>query len=283
MRIWFITGSSRGFGALIAAEALAAGDAVVATARDPLAIPAAVRQHERALALALDVGNEGQARDAARAAVKRFGRIDILVNNAGFGLIGAVEETSAAEVEAIFRTNVFGLLNVTRAVLPQMRTQRAGHVLNISSIGGYASAMGFGIYCATKFAVEAISEAMSAELEPAGIHTTVIEPGYFRTSFLSAQSVVSTSTLIDDYAATVGAVRRFAQGADGQQPGDPQRLAEAVMTLVGIQQPPRRLPLGADTVARIEQKHRDVETELAQWRALSLSTGFVANASTLKT
>jgi NAD(P)-dependent dehydrogenase (short-subunit alcohol dehydrogenase family) len=159
-----------------------------------------------------------------------------------------------------------------------MRAQGSGHVLNISSIGGYAAAMGFGIYCATKFAVEAISEAMSAELEPVGIRTTVIEPGYFRTNFLSDKSVVSTATQIDDYARTVGTVRRFAQGADGQQPGDPQRLAEALMTLVNASHPPRRLPLGADTVSRIEQKHRDVEAELAQWRGVALSTGFVAAA-----
>ncbi|MET0280216.1 MAG: oxidoreductase [Steroidobacteraceae bacterium] len=275
MRTWFITGASRGFGALIAAQALAAGDAVIATARDPLSIPADIRNHANALALPLDVANETQARDAARAGVERFSRIDVLLNNAGYGLIGAIEESSAEEVERIFRTNVFGLLNVTRAVLPQMRAQRAGRVLNISSIGGYASAMGFGIYCATKFAVEAISESLHAELAPLGIHTTVIEPGYFRTSFLSDKSVASTATQLDDYAQTVGNVRRFAQGADGQQPGDPRKLAEAVMQLVASPQPPLRLPLGADTVARIERKHHEVEAELARWRALSTSTGFI--------
>lgn len=149
MRTWFITGASRGFGALIAAQALAAGDAVVATARDPSTIP-----------------SESQARDAVRAGVFRFGRIDILVNNAGFGVIGGIEETSASEVEALFATNVFGLLNITRATLPYMRAQRSGHVLNFSSIGDYASAAGFGVYCATKFAVEGISEALSVELAP---------------------------------------------------------------------------------------------------------------------
>ncbi len=279
MRTWFITGASRGFGALIAAEALAAGDSVVATARDPSKIPHAVRDHSRTLALPLDVASERQARDAVSAANERFGRIDILVNNAGFGIIGAIEETNATEVEAIFQTNVFGLLNVTRAILPQMRSQRSGHVLNFSSIGGYAAATGFGIYCATKFAVEAISEAMSAELESIGVRTTVIEPGYFRTTFLSDSSVVGTASRIDDYAQTVGAVRRFAQGANGQQPGDPKRLAEAVLTLVNAERPPRRLPLGADTVLRIEQKHREVEAELAQWRSTALSTSFVSDTA----
>lgn len=275
MRIWFITGASRGFGALIAAQALARGDAVVATARDPAALPDHLRNHPRVLAVRLDVTRESDAREAVAAAMDRFGRIDILVNNAGYGVIGAVEETSALEVERVFAANVFGLLHVTRAVLPVMRSQRAGHVLNFSSIGGYASASGFGIYCATKFAVEGISEAMGLELEPLGIHTTVVEPGYFRTAFLSPESVVSTANRLDDYDGTVGLVRTFAAGADGQQPGDPQRLAEAIVALVDAPKPPRRLPLGADTVRRIEQKHREVEAELAEWRALSVSTGFV--------
>ena len=275
MRTWFITGAARGFGALIAQRALDAGDAVVATARDPRAIAASVREHPHALAVALDVTHAEQAHAAVAAALARFGRIDVLVNNAGYGVVGAVEETSAAEVERVFATNVFGLLAVTRAVLPHMRAHRSGRVLNLSSIGGYAAATGFGIYCATKFAVEGISEAMSLELEPLGIHTTVVEPGYFRTTFLSDASVISTAARIDDYEATVGAVRDFARGADGQQPGDPARLADALLGLVDAPDPPRRLPLGADTVRRIEQKHRDVEHELAQWRAVAMSTGFV--------
>lgn len=275
MRIWFITGASRGFGALIATQALAAGDAVVATARYPASLPEDLRRHPKVLALPLDVTREDQARDAVAAALARFGRIDVLVNNAGYGVIGAIEETNAIEVERVFATNVFGLLNVTRQVLPAMRARRSGHVINFSSIGGYASASGFGIYCATKFAVEGISEAMSLELEPLGIRTTVVEPGYFRTAFLSGDSVVSTANRIADYDSTVGVVRTFAAGADGQQPGNPQRLAEAIMTLVEAPQTPRRLPLGSDTVHRIEQKHREVEAELASWRTVAMSTGFV--------
>lgn len=275
MKTWFITGASRGFGALIAQRALAAGDSVVATARTPESIPAELRHHPRLLAVALDVTNEAQAREAAAAAVRKFGTIDVLVNNAGFGLIGAIEESSAVEVERVFATNVFGLLHVTRAILPVMRSQRRGRVLNFSSIGGYASAAGFGIYCATKFAVEGISEAMSLELEPLGIQTTVVEPGYFRTQFLSDNSVASTAARIEDYAATVGVVRDFAKGADGQQPGDPERLADAILVLVSAAEPPRRLPLGADTVERIERKHREVDAEVARWRELAVSTGFV--------
>ena len=232
MKTWFITGASRGFGALIM-EAVLANDAVVATARDP----SSIADHPRLLKLPLDVTNEVQARDAASRAIEKFGGIDVLVNNAGYGLLGAVEEASSIEVERVFATNVFGLLNVTRAVLPYLRSRRSGHIINMSSIGGYASPPGWGVYCATKFAVEGISEALSIELAPLGIHATVVEPGYFRTDFLSAQSLSSTAVKIDDYS---GTVRRYAS-----------------------------LP-----VARIKEKHRDVERELDLWREVSLSTDF---------
>jgi NAD(P)-dependent dehydrogenase (short-subunit alcohol dehydrogenase family) len=269
MKTWFITGASRGFGALITEAALAT-DAVVATARDP----SSIADRPRLLKLPLDVTNEAQARDAAKA-IETFGGIDVLVNNAGYGLLGAVEEASAIEVERVFATNVFGLLNVTRAVLPYLRSRRSGHIINMSSIGGYASPSGWGVYCATKFAVEGVSEALSIELAPLGIHATVVEPGYFRTDFLSAQSLSSTAARIDDYAGTVGEMRTFAAAVNHQQPGDPQRLAQAIVQLAAAGKPPTRLALGSDTVARIEQKHRDVERELDLWRAVSLSTDFV--------
>ena len=209
-----------------------------------------------------------------REASKSFGRIDVLVNNAGYGLLGAVEEASTIEVERVFATNVFGLLNVTRAVLPYMRKRRSGHIINMSSIGGYASYAGWGAYCATKFAVEGISEALSIELAPLGIHATVVEPGYFRTDFLSAQSLSSTAVRIGDYADTVGRMRAFVAAADHQQAGDPRRLAQAIVQLAAARKPPTRLALGSDTVARIEEKHRDVERELDVWRPVSLSTEF---------
>ena len=275
-KIWFITGASRGFGALITKAALARGDAVVATARNAAAISDAFGPHPQLLALQLDVTNEAQAHAAVTQAIERFGRIDVLVNNAGYGLLGAVEEASAVEVERVFATNVFGLLNVTRAVLPRLRAQRRGHVINLSSIGGIASSSGWGVYCATKFAVEALSESMAIELEALGVRTTVVEPGYFRTEFLSGTSLASTAARIDDYAETVGAMRSFATGADGQQPGDPQRLAAAMLELVDAPTPPRRLPLGSDTVRRIGEKHREVEAELETWRALAVSTDFLA-------
>jgi len=258
MKTWFITGASRGFGALITEAVLASSDAVVATARDP----ASIADHPRLLKLPLDVTSEAQARTSAARGIEEFGRIDVLVNNAGYRLLGAVEETSAIEVEHVFATNVFGLLNVTRAVLPYMRKHRSGHVINMSSIGGYSSSSGWGVYCATKFAVEGISEALSLELAPLGIHATVVEPGYFRTDFLSAQSLSSTSVRIDDYVDTVGRMRTFAAAANHQQPGDPQRLAQVIVQLAAAHRPPTRLALGSDTGARIEEKHRDVEREL---------------------
>ncbi|MBQ5947602.1 oxidoreductase [Massilia sp. ST3] len=272
MKTWFITGASRGFGLLIAKAALAAGDKVVATARQPQAVIDAVGAHEDLLALALDVTDEHAAVAAAGEALARFGRIDVLVNNAGYGLLGAVEESSADEVRRIYETNVFGLLNVTRAVLPAMRRQRAGHVINFSSLGGYAAYHGWGVYGSTKFAVEGLSEALAQELQPLGVHVTVVEPGFFRTDFLDASSLSSTAARITDYAATVGAMREFAAGANHRQPGDPHKLASAIVVLAESPRPPLRLQLGSDTVERVRAKHLAVERELRAWQALAVST-----------
>ncbi|MGJ4998065.1 oxidoreductase [Bradyrhizobium sp. HKCCYLS3077] len=274
MRVWFITGASRGFGALVAQQALARGDAVVATARDPNAITKRIGAHPNLLALALDVTKESEAVAAAQAAVDRFGKIDVLLNNAGFGLMGAVEEASQDEIEAVFRTNVFGLLAVTRAVLPHMRKARSGRILNISSIGGYRGSAGFGVYGATKFAVEALTEALRAELAPLGIHVTAIEPGYFRTDFMDASSLKVSRIEIPDYSATAGRVRANAGQINGAQPGDPDKLARVLVDFADEPDPPVRLPLGADTVAAIEAKHASDAAIIARWRKVSLSTGF---------
>jgi NAD(P)-dependent dehydrogenase (short-subunit alcohol dehydrogenase family) len=190
-KVWFITGASRGFGLLTAKKALERGDFVVATARDPQTVIAALGAHPNLLAVRLDVKLEAQAITTAQQAVTRFGRIDVLVNNAGYGLLGAVEEAHGEEIRALYETNVFGLLNVTRAVLPVMRRQGSGHVMNISSVGGYSAYAGWGVYSSTKFAVEGLSEAMSMELAPLGINVTVVEPGFFRTDFLDASSLVA--------------------------------------------------------------------------------------------
>jgi NAD(P)-dependent dehydrogenase (short-subunit alcohol dehydrogenase family) len=273
-RVWFITGASRGLGALIAQAALAGGNAVVAAGRNVDAIAERLGESPALLPVALDVTSEAQAKAAVDAAVEKFGRIDVLVNNAGFGLLAAVEESSDADVRRMYDTNVFGLLNVTRAVLPVMRKQRSGHVVNMSSIGGYRAAAGFGVYSSTKFAVEGITEALHAELKPLGIHATVVEPGYFRTDFLDASSLVVGKNIIDDYDETSGKVRRFAVGMNHNQPGDPEKLATALVTLADAQTPPLRLPLGTDTLKAIAEKNAFVTAETETWKAVSQSTDF---------
>lgn len=277
MKTWFITGASRGFGLRIARLALAQGDAVVATARRADAVTQALGEHPNLLAVPLDVTDEDQARAAAAAAIERFGKIDVLLNNAGFGLLGAVEEATAEEVERVYRTNVFGLLAVTRAVLPYMRAARSGRILNISSIGGYRGAPGFGVYASTKFAVEGLSEALHGELAPLGIHVTVVEPGYFRTDFLDASSLTVSPHAIADYNATAGAVRNHARDLNHGQPGDPDKLAGVLVAFADAPNPPVRLPLGSDTVAAIEAKHAADAAIVAEWRHVSISTDFAAD------
>jgi NAD(P)-dependent dehydrogenase (short-subunit alcohol dehydrogenase family) len=273
-RVWLITGASRGIGARIAEAALANGDAVVATARDAASVTKQFGASDALLAVSLDVTDEAQAAAAVGAAIARFGRIDVLVNNAGFGLLGAIEEATGDEVRKLYETNVFGLLNVTRAALPSMRERRRGHVINISSVGGYRSGAGFGVYCSTKFAVEGLTEGLRAELAPLGIHATVVEPGYFRTDFLDNASLSISPRVIEDYAATAGQVRAAAKQINHNQPGDPVRLAKAIVALVEAPVPPLRLPLGTDTLAVIREKNAFVEGETAQWQALAASTDF---------
>ena len=276
MKTWFITGASRGFGLRVAKLALQRGDNVVATARRVAAVTKALGENLRLLAVPLDVTDELQAHKAVEAAVARFGRIDVLLNNAGFGLLGAVEEASAQDVERLYRTNVFGLLAVTRAVLPQMRAQKSGRILNISSIGGYRGAAGFGVYCSTKFAVEGLSEALHTELAPLGIKVTVVEPGYFRTDFLDATSLSVSGNRISDYNNTSGHVRQVAVDLNHEQPGDPEKLAQVLVKFVDAPNPAVRLPLGSDTVRTIEAKHAADAAILAEWRSVSVSTDFAS-------
>lgn len=274
MSVWFITGASRGFGLEIAREALSRGHDVVATARDAAAITAALPEAgDHLLAVTLDVTDETQARQAVRAAVERFGRIDVLINNAGRGLLGAVEEATDAEVRAVYDTNVFGLLTVTRAVTPVLRTQRSGTVVNISSVGGFVGSPGWGVYASTKFAVEALSEALHAELKPLGVHAMVVEPGYFRTDFLDSSSLHTQQHAIDDYAdGPAGQMRVIAGQRNHDQPGDPVKAANAIIDVVESPRPPLRLQLGRDTIAAVEAKIAHVQSELEQWRAVAEST-----------
>ncbi|WP_328648622.1 oxidoreductase [Amycolatopsis sp. NBC_00348] len=270
MSVWFITGASRGFGRALTDAALTAGDQVVAAARNPPpGDPAGPRLDVR-----LDVTDPAQAEAAVAAAVDRFGRIDVLVNNAGYGLFGAVEEVPDADVRALFDTNVFGLLNVTRAALPVLRAQGAGHVVNISSSAGFASGAGRGLYSAAKFAVEGLSEALRAEVGPLGIDVTVVEPGSFRTDFLAPASRRQVAVTVPAYAGSVGAVTSAIEKNDGHQPGDPARAVTAIRHLVTTAEPPLRLQLGSDCVRLVEDKLATVAGELDQWRELATSTDY---------
>jgi NAD(P)-dependent dehydrogenase (short-subunit alcohol dehydrogenase family) len=273
MSVWFITGASRGFGAEIVEKALAAGHSVAATARNASGVSARFPDAgDRLLPVALDVLDESAAAAAVELAVQRFGRIDVVVNNAGRGLLAAVEEASDAAARAVFDTNVFGTLNVLRAVLPTLRAQRSGRIVNLSSIGGFIGSAGWGIYCATKFAVEGLSEALAREVGPLGIDVTIVEPGYFRTDFLDGSSLSTESTVIGDYSETAGATRQHAMDVNHAQPGDPVKAAAAIVEIASAEQPPLRVQLGRDSFAAVANKLQFVATEQQAWRELAVST-----------
>jgi len=243
--VWFITGCSTGFGRELAQILLKRGYRVVATARDKAKIADLVAGHGRTgLALKLDVDKEADIEAAVKAARDRFGRIDVLVNNAGYGYLAAIEEGDDADVRAMFDTNFFGLAAMTRAVLPVMRAQKSGAIVNISSIGGFIGFPGSGYYAATKFAVEGLSESLSKEVAPLGIKVIIVEPGPFRTDW-AGRSLKTPKQPIDAYAQTAIARRRQIQGISGSQAGDPVRASEAIIAAVDQERPPLRLPLGA--------------------------------------
>lgn len=274
-KVWLITGANRGLGQAIARAALKAGDSVVAGARNLDTIAGALgAASPTLLPAALDVTDTGAADAAVSAAVERFGRIDVLVNNAGYGQFGAFEETGMEAMRRQFETNVFGLMNVTHAVLPIMRRQRSGHVFNISSIGGFRGGDRYSAYAASKFAVEGFSESLSAELAEFGVRVTVVEPGFFRTDFLQDSSVQYGSAEIEDYAEASAASRAFYDERSGKQAGDPAKLGEALVKLAADPYPPTRFPVGSDAVGVIEGKLAHVQAEVDRWRELSVSTDF---------
>jgi NAD(P)-dependent dehydrogenase (short-subunit alcohol dehydrogenase family) len=242
--VWFITGCSTGFGRELSLLLLKRGYRVVATARDKAKIDDIVAGHEQnGLALRLDVDKQDQIEAAVKAAETRFGRIDVLVNNAGYGYLAAVEEGDDADIRAMFETNFFGLAAMTRAVLPLMRAQKSGAVVNISSMGGFIGNPGSAYYAATKFALEGLSEALSKEVAPFGIKVLIVEPGPFRTDW-GGRSLKTPKRPIEAYAETAIARRNQIQAYSGQQPGDPVRGAEAIIATVEQSDPPLRLPLG---------------------------------------
>jgi len=272
-RTWLVTGASRGLGAAIVQTVLDAGDRVVATARsrDSL-IRTFGPDSDRLLSVALDVTDAAAAQAAVDAALAVFGRIDVLVNNAGYGNLSLFEESTADDVEAQYQTNVFGLMHVTRAVLPAMRAERSGRIFNISSVGGIVGGASGTLYCASKFAVEGFTESLAGEVRDFGIHVTVVEPGFFRTDFLEPTSVRHGSQPIADYAAVSDALKTFYDSRSRNQAGDPNKLGQALIALADAEQPPVRWAAGTDAVGMVETKIASLQAELDAWRALSLST-----------
>lgn len=265
-KVWFITGAARGIGLEILKAVLETGDNVVATVRSSAeSLADKLGNPENLQVVLLDITDEQQAIAAANQAVQKFGQIDVLVNNAGYGLLSAVEEATADEVRKNFETNVFGLLNVTRAVLPHMRKKRSGHIINFSSVGGLSGYIGWGVYGSTKFAVEGLTEALALELAPLGIHATVVAPGFFRTEFLDAASLTRSGHIIPDYDQTVGEMRKFATQANKKQPGDPVKLAKAIVKVANAEKPPVHLPLGTDSLQRYREKTENFEKDIEAW------------------
>jgi NAD(P)-dependent dehydrogenase (short-subunit alcohol dehydrogenase family) len=276
-KTWFITGASSGFGRAFALYALSKGHNVVATARNISRLESLVAEApDRVLALALDVDRTEDAQAAIDAAVARFGRIDALVNNAGYGIVGAVEETSENELRAVMETNFFGAIAVTRAALPVLRAQRAGALVNISSMGGQMSAAGFGPYSASKFALEGMSEALAQELAPFGVKVLIVEPGAFRTEF--AGSALRHMPIIEAYRAIVGGMRDFASAMNATQEGDPLKAAAAIDEALNAADTPLRLALGRDSVAAVRAHAENLLEQMKAWEAVSLNTSIDAAA-----
>ena len=273
-KVWLITGSSTGLGRALAQAVLERGYHLVATARQPEQLKElSDRYPNRVTTIALDVTNAQSIQQAVEAALNAYNRIDVLVNNAGYGTVGAIEEVNDDDIRRQFDTNLFGAINVTRAVLPTLREQRSGHILNISSANGISAFAGVGIYSATKFALEAISEALAQEVKPLGIKVTIIEPGSSRTNF-SSRALSTLSHQINDYAQTSGKIVQRLQERDGKQPNDPAKAAAAMIQVVESDNPPLRLALGKDSVNLITQKLESMKAELEAWKDVSMNTAF---------
>ncbi len=268
-KIWFITGAGRGMGVDIAKAALAAGHAVVATARNADSVTAALGDHDDLLAVRLDVTDPAGAEAAVQGAVDRFGRIDVLVNNAGNFNAGFFEEISPEDFRAQIETTLFGPVNVTRSVLPVMRGQRSGLVVTISSTAGIRGNVFCTAYAASKFGVEGFMESLTLEIAPFGLRTMLVEPGFFRTELLTPQSTKYAGLSIEDYAERTAQTVAGWKSMDGQQGGDPAKLADALVQLAGQDDPPLRLAAGADAVAAFEQKANDLLAQADAYREVS--------------
>ncbi len=271
-RTWFITGVSSGLGRALAAAALAVGDHVAGTVRQRTDLAAfEALSPERAFGLIMDVTDEAAVHAAVAAAEARMGRIDILVGNAGYGLVGAIEESSLVEIRAQFEVNVFGALAVIQAVLPGMRARRSGRILTVTSVSGLAAWGGTGIYCASKFALEGATQALAQEVAELGIKVTNIAPGGLRTDY-AGRSLALTANMIDDYGGAARYARNKLREGSGQEAGDPDRAAAAILQIAAVDAPPMHLLLGADAVHYATRSAGQFQTDLSDWLDLTLST-----------
>jgi NAD(P)-dependent dehydrogenase (short-subunit alcohol dehydrogenase family) len=273
-RVWFITGASSGFGRALAEAALKRGDSAVIAARrtDGLDLLAAAHT-QSALAIGLDVTDAEARLRAVEAALARFGRIDVLANIAGRGSLGAAEEFLPEQLREQMEVNFFAAAEMTRAVLPAMRAQGGGHILQLTSIGGLVSIGGFGPYCASKYALEGWSEALRDEVKPLGIRVTIVEPGAFRTEFAGPANM-RPALRLEVYRPVIDPLEAYLYGGDGTQPGDPAKAAEAMIAIVESDDPPLRILLGADAIGLWQQKQAALSAELARWRPIGEATGF---------
>jgi NAD(P)-dependent dehydrogenase (short-subunit alcohol dehydrogenase family) len=273
-RVWLITGTSSGFGRALAEAALQRRDLVVATARDPRQL-SSLAADDGVHAIALDVTDPAQRLSAVDQAIERFGRIDVLVNNAGRTQVGAVEETTDDELRSLFELHFFAPVALTRAVLPHMRAQGGGAIVQMSSVGGQITAPGFGAYCATKFAVEGITQALHDEVAPFGIRTLIVEPGAFRTGLFRPDAAYRSQPMAE-YAQTVGPTRDYVSGGHGLQPGDPAKAAQAILAALDADEPPLRLVLGGDAVDNIRARLDQLADELGRWEEVGRRTAIDA-------
>ncbi|HZO98428.1 MAG TPA: oxidoreductase [Gaiellaceae bacterium] len=269
-RVWFVTGSTSGLGRALVDAVRARDELVVATARRPEAL--SDLEGDGVLVLPLDVTREQAIESAVEAALARFGRIDVLVNSAGIGFVGALEEASLADLRRVLETMFFGPAALTRAVVPCMRAQGSGTIVQISSMGGQVTAPGYSAYCAAKFALEGLSEALAAEVAPFGVRVLIVEPGSFRTNLLGGS--LQAAPPMEEYATTVGATRAYVEDEDGRQAGDPAKAAAAIIAALDAEEPPLRLPLGADAVEAIRARHESLRAELDRWEQVARATAF---------
>ncbi|ALM47473.1 short-chain dehydrogenase [Flavobacterium psychrophilum] len=274
-KVWFVTGASKGLGLSLVKRLLNEGHNVTATSRSLSDLESAVGSHINFLPLAVDILNEESVADAVDKTINHFGSLDVVVNNAGYGLLGALEELTDAESRQNFDVNVFGSLNVIRHALPQLRKQQSGHIFNIASIGGFTGDFpGFGIYCATKFAVHGFTESLAAEVAPFGIHATVVSPGYFRTNFLEGSSLATPKNAIEDYKSVRDSQLAHENDINNNQPGDPDKAAAVLIEVASMAQPPVQLFLGPDAYHLAEVKMQSVQKELEALRHIAAATNF---------